>query len=150
MTLQNCLHLNGSGELIFEAKDPPRVPMRSWDPDGSDETLPAQIKGRHQLTDFSKTTMEPGKKSTSWHKMCSGAQNMGSYEPRNHSNEASGSSGRNGTLEIKIWDGRQLAEFSKTDSNSKNGQKNFKMQKIQFFPTKNFETQDFVSIWPIF
>ena len=132
MTLQNCLHLNGSGELIFEARDPPRVSMWSWDPDGSDETLPAQIGGGHQLTDFSKTTTEPGKKSTSWQKMSSRAQNMGSYEPGNHSKWPSGSPGQNGTLEIKIRDGHQLAEFSKTDSNSKNDQKISKCKKSNF------------------
>ena len=118
MTLQNCLHLNGSGELIFEARDLPSPSMRSWDPDGSDETLPAQIGGGHQLTDFSKTAAEPRKKSITLQKMSSGAQTMGSYGPGNHSKWPSGSPSRYGTLEIKIRVGRQLTDFSKTDSHS--------------------------------
>ena len=120
MTLQNCLHLNGSGELIFEARDLPSPSMQSWDPDGSDETLPAQIGGGHQLTDFSKTAAEPWEKSITLQKMSSGAQTMGLYGPGNHSKWPSGSPSRYGTLEIKIRVGRQMTDFWKTDSHSKN------------------------------
>ena len=43
---------------------------------------------------------------------------MGPNGPGNHSKLPSGSPGRYGTLQIKIRVGRQLADFSKTDSHS--------------------------------
>ena len=48
---------------------------------------------------------------------------MSLYDPGNHSKRPSIHTGRNGTLEIKIGDGHQLADFSKTENDPKIGQK---------------------------
>ena len=58
MTLQNGLHKNGSGRHIVEPTALPSHSMESWDTDGSNETLLAQIKGGHKLEDFSKLATE--------------------------------------------------------------------------------------------
>ena len=70
MTLQNGLHKNCSGRHIVDPKDLPSHSMESWDTDGLNETLLAQIKGGHQLEDFPKFASERGKMAIFNRKIC--------------------------------------------------------------------------------